>query len=212
MDTVHDLGGIQGFGPIPNTAENDTVIFSEEWKARIWAIAMMSMTKLSTDRTGWTLDWFRHVIERLPPDLYLRLDYFDKWNIAVMATLVDEGVADVEEFLAGKARGEGFDYKSPTPVKEVLETKPRFKLGERVVAQRDVSTNHTRLAGYIRGRTGVVDSVMGLQPLPDLSAIGVIRNEHTYVVRFPMAELWPEASGSRDSLLIDMWDSYLEPV
>ena len=53
--------------------------------------------------------------------------------------------------------------------------------------------------------------VIGFQALPDESASGVIRKEQTYVVRFPMAELWPEASDSKDSLLIDMWDSYLEP-
>ena len=78
MDTVHDLGGRQGFRPIPNVAEDDSALFSDEWKARTWAIAMMSMKKLTTDRTGWTLDWYRHVLERLPPDAYLGLDYFEK--------------------------------------------------------------------------------------------------------------------------------------
>ena len=43
------------------------------------------------DQTGLTLDGFRHVLERLPPDLYLRLDYFDEWTRAPMVTAVDEG-------------------------------------------------------------------------------------------------------------------------
>ena len=71
---------------------------------------------------------------------------------------------------------------------------------------------HTRLAGYVRGRPGVVDSVNGPQPLPDEKAVGTIRREQTYVVRFRMSDLWPEAGGSADSLQIDMWDSYLEPA
>jgi nitrile hydratase len=103
MDTVHDLGGRQGFRPIPDVAEDDSALFSDEWKARTWAIAMMSMKKLSTDRTGWTLDWYRHVLERLPPDAYLGLDYFEKWVLAMMVTSVDEGVAGVQEFFDGRA-------------------------------------------------------------------------------------------------------------
>ena len=49
---------------------------------------MMAMGKLSADKTGWTLDWYRHVLERLPPDAYLDLDYFEKWILAMMATSV----------------------------------------------------------------------------------------------------------------------------
>ena len=212
MDTIHDLGGTQGFGPIPNTAEDDSVLFSEEWKARIWAVALMSMAKLSRDRTGWTLDWYRHVLERLPPDAYLRLDYFEKWILAMMATAVDEGIADVQELSGGRAGGRGFEYDAPTPVKEVPAASARFKPGDEVVARRDVGTMHTRLVEYIRGRSGIVDSVIGPQSLPDEAAVGTIRKEQTYVVRFRMADLWPEATDSKDSLLIDMWDSYLEPA
>lgn len=212
MDTIHDLGGRQGFGPIPNTAEDDSALFSEEWKARIWAIAMMSMTKLSADRTGWTLDWYRHVLERLPPDTYLRLDYFEKWILAMMATTVDEGIADVQELFDGRAAGRGFEYDAPTPTKKVPAGSARFKTDDKAIARRDIGTMHTRLVGYVRGRVGVIDSVIGPQPLPDEAAVGTIRDEQTYLVRFHMADLWPEASGSEDSLLIDMWDSYLEPA
>ena len=89
MDTIHDLGGTEGFGPIPNQYDDDAVLFAEEWKARIWALAMLSMSKLSEEQTGWTLDWYRHVLERLPPHLYLQLDYFEKWILAMMVTSVD---------------------------------------------------------------------------------------------------------------------------
>jgi nitrile hydratase len=34
--------------------------------------------------------------------------------------------------------------------------------------------------------------------------------EQTYVVRFEIKDLWPEAPNSRDALLIDMWDSYID--
>ncbi len=212
MDTVHDLGGTQGFGPIPNVSEDDTALFAEEWKARVWALAMMSMGKLSEDQTGWTLDWYRHVLERLPPDLYLRLDYFEKWILGMMTTAVDEGVAEVSEFTAGRAARRGFDYIDPTPLGTAGDTKPRFEPGDSVVCRRDVGSMHTRLVGYVRGRAGVIESVIGKQALPDEAAKGHVRKEQTYVVRFPMSGLWPEAADSRDSLLIDLWDSYLDPA
>jgi nitrile hydratase len=212
MDTVHDLGGRQGFGPIPNVTENDTALFVEEWKARTWAIAMMAMGKLSADRTGWTLDWYRHVLERLPPDAYISLDYFEKWILAMIATSVDEGIADAQDFYDGRAGRKGFEYDHPKPTREVAATSARFNRGDKVIARRDIGTMHTRLTGYVRGRPGVIDSVIGQQPLPDEKAVGKIRKEETYVVRFNMADLWPETSGSGDSLLIDMWDSYLEPA
>lgn len=212
MDTIHDLGGRQGFGPIPNTSEDDSALFSEEWKARIWAIAMISMSKLSQEQTGWTLDWYRHVLERLPPDEYLRLDYFEKWILAMMATAVDEGVAEVQEFLDGRAKSSSLQFKAAPPAAVPAKAVARFKPGDRVVARRDVGAMHTRLAAYVRGRAGTIESVIGPQPLPDESAAGTIIKEQTYVVRFRMVELWPEATGSRDNLLIDMWDSYLDPA
>jgi nitrile hydratase beta subunit len=211
MDTVHDLGGVQGFGPIPNIGEDDSRLFAEEWKARIWAIAMMSMSKLSKDKTGWTLDWYRHVLERLPPDFYLRADYFEKWILAMMVTAVDEGIAEPAEFVGGRAQSAEFKYSDPVPASEVRQTSPRFKPGDRVVTKLDVDAMHTRLTGYVRGRTGVIDHVIGFQHLPDVSAKGVKQAEQVYVVRFSMKELWPEVSECNDSLLIDMWDSYLEP-
>ncbi len=211
MDTVHDLGGRQGFGPIPNVAEDDSNLFLGAWKGRVWAIAMMSMDKLSGDRTGWTLDWYRHVLERLPPDLYLRLDYFEKWTLGMMATAIDEGIAEVADFAVGHTDA-GFEYADPKPVRPMQDSGPRFEPGDAVVCRRDIGSMHTRLVGYVRGRPGVIDSVIGPQALPDDAAKGVIKKEQTYVVRFPMAALWPEAAESPDSLMIDMWDSYLEPA
>ena len=212
MDTVHDLGGVQGFGSIPNTAEDDSKLFAEEWKARVWALAMIMMARLREDQTGWTLDWYRHVLERLPPDLYLRADYFEKWILAEIVTVIDEGVIGPEEIFKARAQEGSFAYRDPEAVSEVPAASGRFKPGDRVVAKRDTGAMHTRLARYVRGRAGVISHVIGPQPLPEDAAQGQKRMETSYVVSFPMSALWPEAGDSRDSLNIDMWDSYLEPA
>lgn len=213
MDTVHDLGGVQGFGPIPGVDEADTPLFQAEWKARVWATAMLSYGNLKSDQTGWTLEWSRHVLERLPPHLYLSLNYFEKWTFAVMATAIDEGIATPAEFASSASHADRFSYSNATaPVQDTAEPPARFKVGDQVRALRNVGSMHTRLTGYIRGRIGVIDSVIGPQPMPDKAAQGVLLQEPTYVVKFRMSDLWPEAKDSQDSLLIDLWDSYLEPT
>lgn len=212
MDTVHDLGGRQGFGPLPHVDQDDTSLFAEDWHGRVWATALMMMGKLSEDQTGWTLDWYRHVLERLPPDAYLQLNYFEKWILGVMATAIDEGVATAEDFAAGASDAQPFSYVGNRPLAEVDAPPARFKPGDAITTVAEVGSMHTRLTGYLRGRPGVIDSVIGPQPLPDLAAIGTLRNEETYIVRFRMADLWPEAAGSSDTLCVDLWDSYLEPA
>jgi nitrile hydratase subunit beta len=210
MDTIHDLGGKQGFGPVANQFDDDAVLFPEEWKARTWAIAMMSMSQLRQKQTGWTLDWYRHVLERLPPDLYLRFDYFEKWILAMMVTSVDENIAEVQDFVDGHAGSAKMKLKHMPPKKEGAQAAGRFKPGDKVVSKRDMGSMHTRLPAYVRGRSGTIESVIGPQHIPDHSATGKIRMEQTYVVRFEIKDLWPEAPNSRDALLIDMWDSYID--
>ena len=103
MDTIHDLGGKQGFGPIPNVDEDDSLQFSDEWKARTWAIANIMMARLRKE-TGWTLDWYRHVLERLPPDLYLRFDYFEKWAAFDLARVIDSFIEGYDIRIEGNAK------------------------------------------------------------------------------------------------------------
>ena len=40
MDTVHDIGGRQGFGPVRWQKDRDEKAFHEEWQGRGWALCM----------------------------------------------------------------------------------------------------------------------------------------------------------------------------
>ena len=64
---------------------------------------------------------------------------------------------------------------------------------------------------FCRGKTGTVVHVAPKFSFPDASAHGEpFRKEHTYHVEFPAAELWADAAGSNESVVVDIWDSYLE--
>ena len=61
MDSIHDLGGRQGFGPI-DTAEPDEP-FHAQWEARLLGI----VRAMSRPPPGWTIDRFRFARESIAP-------------------------------------------------------------------------------------------------------------------------------------------------
>ena len=72
---------------------------------------------------------------------------------------------------------------------------------------------HTRLPRYARGKTGSIVSHHGAHVLPDASAHGKgDMPQHLYTVRFAARELWGERANPRDSVHLDLWESYLEPA
>ena len=60
MNSVHDMGGMQGFGPI--IAEKNEPVFHAPWEGRVLAmnIAMATWGK-------WNIDRRRYVRELIPP-------------------------------------------------------------------------------------------------------------------------------------------------
>ncbi|MCS0495832.1 nitrile hydratase subunit beta [Ancylobacter sp. MQZ15Z-1] len=88
-----------------------------------------------------------------------------------------------------------------------------YEVGQVVVTRNLHPRTHTRLPRYCRGKRGEIVRVHGMYALPDRRALGDESTpEYCYSVRFTMRELWGEEAPARDSLLIDLWDSYLEPA
>ena len=60
MNGVHDMGGLQGMGPVPY--EKDEPVFHAKWEGRIYALtrAMRALRK-------WHLDADRYALEVMPP-------------------------------------------------------------------------------------------------------------------------------------------------
>ncbi len=68
MDGVHDMGGMHGFGPV--TDEADEAVFHEEWHGRVFAtnLALLAVT-------GGNIDRLRYLIETIPAAEYLASSY-----------------------------------------------------------------------------------------------------------------------------------------
>ncbi|MBV1902294.1 MAG: nitrile hydratase subunit beta, partial [Marinosulfonomonas sp.] len=88
-------------------------------------------------------------------------------------------------------------------------TDPGFDVGGRVKTHSHSVGTHTRLPAYARGRVGEILAHRGAHPLPDDSAQGVETPQHLYTVVFTARELWGADAAPRDTVALDLWESYL---
>jgi nitrile hydratase len=219
MNGAHDMGGMQTFGPV--RLEKNEPVFHARWEARIFAI----YAALGTWRR-WNSDIARRTRESLPPPVYLALNYHQLRYAQVVELLVGSGLATRAEIERGRpARGTqkavpplaadrvAAWFANGNPKKRELATAPRFRPGQRVRARNINPPTHTRLPRYARGKSGMIERGHGVFVFPDSNAEG--RGEqpqHVYAVRFAARELWGEQANAKDTVIVDMWEEYLEPV
>jgi nitrile hydratase len=218
MNGVHDLGGMQGFGPI--TPEKNEPVFHAPWEGRLVAIRRALIAEKKIPGT------LRTVIESLPAVDYLSKSYYEHWYEAVVELLVQNRVATQEEIASGKpvkgsvksgpALTPAQAAKLPLQIPQVMlnvEVPERFASGQKVRARNIHPVGHTRLPRYVRGHVGIIERNRGVQAFPDTNAYGRGQNpQHVYSVRFAARELWGDAASSRDSIYLDLWEGYLEPA
>lgn len=216
MDGVHDLGGKQGFGPIAVTTQEPA--FPEDWEGRAYGLVQ------SVGDPGSTIDWFRHIVELMPPDAYLTEPYFQKWQYVQIIELIQAGTLTMDEVLSSQATtptasktalslNDIMDIihdKNHSFAKEVT-TPSQFAVGQIVRTRRHMHEGHTRLPAYARDREGVIIDHHGAHALPDAGAKGEDIGEHLYTVRFAASELWGAEANPNDDVTLDLWESYFVP-
>jgi nitrile hydratase subunit beta len=87
MARIHDLGGMEGFGPIPLEGSDDPEPFHADWEARVFALS-----RVLGQMGLFTTDEFRDAIERMPPRDYLAASYYERWLVALETVLRDKGL------------------------------------------------------------------------------------------------------------------------
>jgi nitrile hydratase len=207
MNGVHDMGGMEGLGPLE--IEPDEPVFHAPWEARVLALT------LAVGAWGrWNIDASRHARERIPGPDYLAMTYYEKWLAGLTRLIEDSGLAAGDEVRTPRLRAADVPAvlaRGGLASRDVAGP-GRFKVGEIVRARNLNPSGHTRLPRYARGHVGVIERDHGVHVLPDSNAHFRGENpEHLYGVRFTAAELWGETPG-RDSVHLDLWDSYLDPA
>jgi nitrile hydratase subunit beta len=219
MNGVHDMGGMQGYGPV--RPEANEPVFHAPWEGRV---ITMVMSIAAWGKFG--ADHRRTVRELIPPAEFLRMNYYEIWYTGLVANLLDAQMvtrAEIDSFMpaAGSAkltpalmaaRVPTF-FANGAPKKRNVPSRANFRVGQRVRARNINPPTHTRLPRYARGRLGVVTADRGIYVFPDTNAnFQGEKPQHLYSVRFEARELWGEQARPKDSVYIDMWDDYLEPA
>jgi nitrile hydratase subunit beta len=205
VDGVHDLGGVQGFGPV--VLDDDEPVFHADWERRAYRLTVAAML------AGHLNGRFRHAIERMDPAWYLTSAYYEHWLTATATGLIESGIITQDELDA--RLGAPYPVARPMRASRLDDPGPsieahRYGHGDAVRVREWHPLGHTRAPRYVQGKPGTVVRLDGVFSLPDVEYhCDRIRLEPTYCVRFEAVHLWGDAG---DPVHVDLWESYLEPA
>jgi len=215
-----DLGGEGGHGRVIREAEG--ALFHASWERQALALT------LAMGATGaWNLDMARSARESVSD--YRSLSYYQIWIRALERLLIERGLVSADEIAAGQMlhpAGLGLPGLSVlratdvpavlakgSPTQRLATVVARFAVGERVRVRAGAVGHHTRLPGYARGKIGCIDKVRGVHVFADAHAQGLGEQPNwLYTVVFSGRELWGYDAGQGQSVSIDAWEPYLEPL
>lgn len=208
MNSIHDMGGMDGFGPI--VRETNEPVFHADWERRMFALASAIPFVVP-----YGDDHGRQEIERIDPVTYLGSSYYELWYLAHHELLRQHGVLSEPKDEARKPIAPDKVWAaieagaSPRMPEEGIV--PRFALGDAVVARNLNPLGHTRLPRYARGKRGVIHRNHGVFSFPDSNARGDgPAPQHLYTVAFTAQALWGDGHNTNDRIYLDLWDSYLD--
>lgn len=218
MNTIHDLGGMDGF-TIPERDQGP--VLKEEWERQIWGLVW------SLRIPGYP-GWGRVDIEMIPPKLYLNMPYYARWLHAEEQSLLRYGVVTEQELndpdgtvkvpeipnFRPQQPAEAVAYLVGDDSYELEATSPpTFSVGDSVIVKNEHPAGHTRAPRYVRGRSGVVHRHHGVHELQDDVPDGtVIDEQHLYTVKFTGIELWGSRAHPNDRIYAELWDHHLRPA
>ena len=214
MNNVHDMGGMQGYGPIE--IDDERVVFHHAWERQAFALTVLTNTA-----GQWNIDRSRATRESLPPLQYLSNTYYQTWLDALQRQLLNTGMVTKTELQSAKATvpakpgvkalsaeqlpgalAKGWPSQRPTTAPS------KFKLGQRVRTIQANPKTHTRLPAYCRDKEGLITGIHGMHVFPDKSAVGDDDPQWLYTVEFSAHEIWgPDTTAN--SISLNCWEPYL---
>jgi nitrile hydratase beta subunit len=215
VDGAHDMGGMDGFGPVVPDGD----VFHEAWERRLFALTRVAR------HAGITAGHSRAVIESMRPVEYLEATYYERWLWGLQRRLELAGAItadDVEGTMARIAQGALPQRSDPELRESAVEAQrsggpmqtaaaAAFRPGQRVRVRRMRPEGHTRCPRYVRGAIGTIERVHGDDLLADAAARGERAPVETvYAVRFRSDDLFGPREEPPYRVLVDLWESYLE--
>ncbi len=214
MDGIHDLGGQPGFGRVDHN-EGEPV-FKARWEAKVFTLVNAAA------RAGayQSVDQFRHAVERIDPEAYLKHGYYGRWLGGLETLLVEAGILSTETITArarilGERPGDLIAARPQAaapndggiPCMASAPKAPLYALNDQVRSSELSPKGHTRLPSYARGKPGLITACHGTWIYPDASAHAIeCPQQFLYTVSFDSADLGFE---ERFLLNLDLFEPYL---
>lgn len=221
MDSIADMGGMDGFGKVE--VEKDEPVFHAPWEGRVLALA-----RAMGYGGGWQVDHHRYAQERIAPKDYLTFSYYERWAIAMETIVIEQGLVGADELAAGRALRPGRPLQRKLTPEKIHAAKaglirgssfrqPQepalFKVGDRVRTRNIHPKMHTRLPQYARGKVGAIEREQGCHMFPDTVAIEQGDcPQWLYTVVFDNREIWGADADPTVRVSIDAFEPYLEPA
>jgi nitrile hydratase len=96
VNGIHDLGGMDGMGPI--VIEAGEPVFHADWERRVFGLFF------TTFAAGiFNIDEIRRAIELMAPADYLESSYYEHWLHALETLMVEKGVLAADELQRRRA-------------------------------------------------------------------------------------------------------------
>lgn len=216
MNSVADMGGMDGFGPV--RPEPDEPTFHAPWEGRVQALSRA----LGPVGLG-TIDQSRAMMEAMDPVEYLTVSYYKRRFLGIERRLETQGIVGADELEAGRSLRPGkklariFTPGDVPGMRRGEFTRPtsstaRFAVGDRVRTKNLNPTTHTRLPRYARNKLGTIEAIRGCHVFPDTVAIGAGENpQWLYTVVFAACELWGDVADPASTVSIEAFEPYLMP-
>jgi nitrile hydratase beta subunit len=210
------MGGMHGFGAVVKAGSDRA--YDEAWEGRVFAMSEL----IGSQRLGAGSG--RALREQMPPAEYLRASYYERWLWSTERRLERKGTigaGEVDRRLARLRDGERAPRRADPELavravaaeRELEPLDPagptRFAIRTRVRVRRMRPGSHTRCPRYARGAAGVVEAVRGNDAFPD---VGPYQgpSEPVYAVAFESADLFGPSEEGPWTVMIDLFESYLE--
>lgn len=208
MSSLHNLGGMQGFGRVWTVPEGKA--FHSEDDRRVFGLMMGLMA------AGWgDTDGFRAAVETLPARTYARECFPMNYFLGMEKQLAERGLVlpgDLEAWMNGvKPTGRPSTPPQIVPARSEPMEPARFKIGDRIRVGAIDRQGHNRLPGYLRGQVGTITAERGNVDFPDgLAAREERRSQPVYTVEFLAREVWGNEAAGDDRISAEIFQAYIE--
>ncbi|WP_250469639.1 nitrile hydratase subunit beta [Caballeronia sp. GAFFF2] len=186
----------------------------------------------TTFKNDWTWASLRTGAEDMQPFEYFKYRYYEKWLGGISQFFVDQGYISADE-LAQKTAHYRANPDAALPGKpdaaltaqidayltngdssyHALESAARFAKGDAVRIADPEAVDHTRLPGYLRNKTGVVDLVYpgAFSYFVSTGPDGIGAPMPVYRIAFDTADIWgADKSEANTTLYADLYEAYVQ--